>query len=123
MQRLNEMAQVPVKRAQVSIESLLAQLDEVIRESRADRNHSATIAGYNLIVKICAMLHEQHEHDEFGGLRSAAEIEQQMLEEFSSEEVERMCDELKASAIRSASDKAKLVERPKRRKKPKPATD
>jgi hypothetical protein len=75
MQRLNEMAQVPVRKAQVSIENLLAQLDEVIRESRADRNHSATIAGYNLVVKIAAMLRERHEHDEFGGLKTSDEIE------------------------------------------------
>jgi hypothetical protein len=121
--RLSEMSQPVTRRAQVSMQALLAQLDQTINEARADRAHGAVIAAYGLIVKIAQMMHDQVEHQEFGGNLTSEQIEQMMLEEFGAEAVEKMADDLKAVAVRAASDKAKLVERPKRRKHPKPATD
>jgi hypothetical protein len=121
--RLSEMSQPVTRRAQVSMQALLAELDDTIAAAKADRAHGAVIAAYGLIVKIAQMMHDQVEHQEFAGNLTSAEIEAMIVEEYGADAVEKMADDLRAAAIRSASDKAKPVESKKRRKQPKPATD
>jgi hypothetical protein len=117
--RLNEMAQPAVRKAQVSIEALLNELDRTIADARADRAHGAVVAAIALITKIAAMLHEQADHDnEFAGAKTSDEIMSMMINEFGPEGLEELADDLKANAIRAASDRAKPVEsKPKKRQK------
>jgi hypothetical protein len=116
--RLNEMAQPAVRRAQVSIEALLNELDRTIADARADRAHGAVVAAIALITKIAAMLHERVDHDnEFAG-KTSDEIMAMMVNEFGPEGLEELADDLKANALRAASDRAKPVEsKPKKRQK------
>jgi hypothetical protein len=125
--RVDELARPAVRKAQVSIEALLSQLDAVISDARADRQHGAAIAGYGLIVKICAMLHERADNTEFAGNLTSDQIFDLMLQEVGPDQLVELADDLKRRALLAAGDRATPVKEKRKasakRKRPKPATD
>src|SRR5262249_25513295 len=73
MNRVQELGRPAVRNAQVTLQSLLVELDRTIADARADKSHSAVVAALGLVTKIASMLHERADHDsEFGGAKSSA---------------------------------------------------
>jgi hypothetical protein len=116
--RLQEMGKPVTKRAQITLEALLAELDRTIADARQDRQHSAVVAALGLITRIAQMLHERADAEpEFAGALTSDDIADRIVEEMGVDNVRDLAQQLLTRATKAAGDRALLVKsKPKRRR-------
>ena len=111
--RIAEIMQPAVKKSRVTVESLIAQFDQVFDNASADKQHGAANAAAANKAKLVGHLRDRLEIGHVGafdGCESREEIAARMLEdEPDLDELLAGMDGLRAAVIEAASNRAKLI--------------
>jgi hypothetical protein len=107
---IDQLARPVIKKARVTIESLLDQLDETITAARADGQHNVVVNALTLSAKLVGLLRERIEvggAGEFAGAKDASEIVAIFISEMGSPaEALLMIEDMRARVEALAADEA-----------------
>lgn len=110
--RINEIMMPAVRKAKVTIESLLDELETTIRDARKDNQHSVVIAALKLMADLRGLLRERIEVGGAGAFdraESTEEIAQLMLDDQDLDASLKGLDDLREALILAASNRAQLA--------------
>jgi hypothetical protein len=110
--RISELIEPAVKKARVSIESLLDQLETTITDARATKQHSVVIQALTLSAKLVGLLRERVEiggPGSFAACESPGDLMQALFADMTPVEALAALDDLRSQVEAFASDAATLV--------------
>jgi phage terminase small subunit len=112
-QRMNEILQPATRKARVTVESLLDQLDETITAARTDGHHNAVVSALTLSAKLVGLLRERIEvgsAGEYAGAKTSEEIVEIFIAEHDGPAAAlEAIDAMRAAVERRAADCALVV--------------
>jgi hypothetical protein len=100
------------KRTNLSLESLLSEVERVLRDAREDRAHGACVQALALVVKIHELIHEQEGADRFAfrGAKDVGEIMELMFSELGGPDgVIEMTDMMREAALSRRAEQAQVI--------------
>jgi hypothetical protein len=110
--RVDELTRPAVRKARITIESLLAEPEITIADAREAKQHGAVIQALTLAAKVAGFLRERIEVSavgEFASCHTTDDVARKMLEDWPLDQALRVLDEIRDALVRVASDKARVV--------------
>ncbi|AWM07728.1 terminase small subunit [Bradyrhizobium symbiodeficiens] len=111
--RLAELAAPQERKARVTVQSLLGELQTTIADARQAKQHSVVVQSLALAAKLCGMLTDRIEvgaPGEFGTCKTGEEVVDLLLEEQSPQATLAQLDELRELILARAAAGARVVE-------------
>jgi hypothetical protein len=105
-----ELQEPIVRKSRLSLEMLLAEVEQTLRDARADRAHSACVAALGLVVKIHELVRLQGGAEIGGGAMDATQIMDLLCETLGGPDgMLEMADRMREHALAQRAEQAITV--------------